>query len=663
MPLKLPSFRGRKDVYPPDLWTKCPTCSTMLFNKQLDKNLRVCATCGHHFRLSAAARLEQLLDGDTWSERDAGLQSVDALGFVDQKTYPDRLAAAQLATGMRDAAVWGTGAIGGTAVAICVMDFGFMGGSMGAVVGEKVTRAAEHALAARVPLVVVASSGGARMQEGTLALMQLVKTMAALERLRDGGVPFISVLSDPTTGGVFASFAAVGDVNVAEPDALIGFAGARVSAGTIAAELPPGFQRSEFLFSHGFLDRIVPRPGLRDELTELLRLLPVRGAEASPERDDDGVPGFRPLSFLTSIADAVTDLASGDSAAATDDVAATPTATNGSGNGGVVAPVPSGPLPPASESSRDDVWARVQLARSLRRPRTLEFVAAMADEFVELHGDRLYGDDAAIVAGLARIGGRRVVVVGQQKGADTDENIRRNFGMPHPEGYRKAMRAMELAERFGLPVVTFVDVPGAHPGPESEERGIAEAIARSIGLMSRLRTPIVTVITGEGGSGGALAIAVGDVVIALENAVYSVISPEGCASILWRSTDEAATAAAAMRMSAADQLALGVVDLVVPEPGEGAHAEPEETARRLRAIVLDRLAALDGLTVDALVAGRYRRYRALGAYTEVAPTEAPERVDRGLAGRLRDLLEAGRRSPSSGIEGWSRDEPPAREEV
>jgi acetyl-CoA carboxylase carboxyl transferase subunit alpha len=286
----------------------------------------------------------------------------------------------------------------------------------------------------------------------------------------------------------------------------------------------------------------------------------------------------------------------------------------------------------------------------------------MADEFIELHGDRLFGDDEAIVAGLARLDGHRVVVIGQQKGADTEENIRRNFGMPHPEGYRKAMRVMELAERAGLPVVTFVDVPGAHPGPESEERGIAEAIARSTGLMTRLRTPIVSVITGEGGSGGAIAIAAGDVVIALENAVYSVISPEGCASILWRTPDEAATAAAAMRMSAADQQALGVVDIVVPEPGEGAHAEPLETARRLRAIILDRLEALSELTIDALVEARYRRYRSLGAYTEVAQPGAPERVDRSIADRLRDLLDPARRG-IAGVEGWSRDEPPAREEV
>jgi acetyl-CoA carboxylase carboxyl transferase subunit beta len=305
MPIKLPSFRPRRDAYPPDLWTKCPSCGEMLFNKQLDKVLRVCPSCGHHFRLSAEARIEMLLDQGSFAERDAGLESEDPLGFVDQKTYPDRLAAAQLATGMRDAAVWGTGAIDGRPVVLAVMDFGFMGGSMGAVVGEKVTRAAEHALATRQPLLVVSASGGARMQEGTLSLMQLAKSVAALERLRAAGVPFLSLLSDPTTGGVFASFAVLGDVNVAEPNALIGFAGARVSAGTIAQELPPGFQRSEFLFSHGFLDRVVHRSELRAELSALLRFLVARPVEAVDGADGEvtGLPSFRPLSFLTTLAE------------------------------------------------------------------------------------------------------------------------------------------------------------------------------------------------------------------------------------------------------------------------------------------------------------------------------------------------------------------------
>jgi acetyl-CoA carboxylase carboxyl transferase beta subunit/acetyl-CoA carboxylase carboxyl transferase alpha subunit len=641
MPIKLPSFRSRKDVYPPDLWTKCPSCEEMLFNKQLEKAHRVCPSCGHHFRLSAASRIELLVDGGTWAEHDPGLQSVDPLTFIDQKSYPDRVAAAQATTGMRDAAVWGTGAIGGTPVALCVMDFGFMGGSMGAVVGEKVTRAAERALADRIPLVVVSASGGARMQEGTLALMQLAKTLAAIERLKAGRIPFVSVLSDPTTGGVFASFAAVGDVNIAEPNALIGFAGARVAAGTIASELPPGFQRSEFLFRHGFVDRVVARDELRDEVARIVRLLrPIDPLAVTPQVDPlPPIPGFRPLSFLTGLAERVAE--SGSNGARPPDAAADPDA-----------------------DPRDAVWSRVQLARNLRRPRTLEFVEAMTDEWVELHGDRLFGDDEAMVGGIARLEGRTVVVIGQQKGSDTDENIRRNFGMPHPEGYRKAMRLMELAERFSLPVVTFVDVPGAHPGPESEERGIAEAIARSVALMTRLRTPIVTVITGEGGSGGALAIAVGDVVIALENAVYSVISPEGCASILWRTSDEAPTAALAMRMTAVDQQALGVVDLVVPEPGDGAHSDPEETARRLRAVIVDRLAALDTLPLDDLLDARYRRYRDLGPYTEVAAPDAPPPVNRGLADRLRDLLDPARwAAPVATGVGRTRDEPPANEEV
>ena len=318
-------------------------------------------------------------------------------------------------------------------------------------------------------------------------------------------------------------------------------------------------------------------------------------------------------------------------------------------------PVPAGPVDP-----RDAVWSRVQLARNLRRPRILDLVDVLAEDFVEIHGDRLFGDDQAIVTGFARIGGRRVVVIGQQKGADTDENIRRNFGMPHPEGYRKAMRAMELAERFEMPVVTFVDVPGAHPGAESEERGIAEAIARSIGVMSRLRTPIVAIITGEGGSGGALAIAVGDVVVALENAVYSVISPEGCAAILWRTADEAATAATAMKMTAAEQRDLRVIDIVVPEPGEGAHTDHAETARRLKAVILDQLDALSRLSIDDLLEARYRRFRELGPYTEVAAPPVGPTVRPGFGDRLRNWFDW---SGLPSLPATGRDEPPARDEV
>jgi acetyl-CoA carboxylase carboxyl transferase subunit beta len=301
MPIKLP-FRQRREreEFPADLWTQCPNCKEMLYTKQLEKSFRVCSKCGHHLRLRVDARLTLLLDQDSFEERDAGLESLDPLGFVDSKPYPERLAAARATTGIRDAAIWGHGTIAGTRVAICVMDFAFMGGSMGSVVGEKVTRAAEGARDERVPLIVVSASGGARMQEGTLALMQLAKTVAALERLARAGVPYISILTDPTTGGVFASFAALGDVNIAEPESLIGFAGARVAAGTTGEALPEGFQRAEFLYAHGFVDQVVARGELRDRLAQLLGYLK---APPAPPREDVNVNGrvMRSLAFIDSL--------------------------------------------------------------------------------------------------------------------------------------------------------------------------------------------------------------------------------------------------------------------------------------------------------------------------------------------------------------------------
>jgi acetyl-CoA carboxylase carboxyl transferase subunit alpha len=313
----------------------------------------------------------------------------------------------------------------------------------------------------------------------------------------------------------------------------------------------------------------------------------------------------------------------------------------------------------ASEDRNAEVWAHVQQARNLKRPHTLELLRAMADEFIELHGDRLFGDDSAIVAGLARIAGRRIVVIGFQKGQDTEENIRRNFGLPHPEGYRKAMRIMDIAERYSMPVLTFVDVQGAFPGAAAEERGIAEAIARSVGLMTRLRTPIIVVITGEGGSGGALGLAVGDVVLALENSIYSVISPEGCAAILWRSSDHSQAAAVAMKVTAGEQHELGIVDLVITEPGEGAHTDPAETARRIKEIVIERLDALGRIPIDDLVEARYKRYRAYGPYIVAdRPTVPPERL--GLADRLRGLIATRPSMPP--FPGTRRADPSDREE-
>ncbi|HKW79337.1 MAG TPA: acetyl-CoA carboxylase, carboxyltransferase subunit beta [Candidatus Limnocylindria bacterium] len=271
MRLRIPFVR-RKD-FPSDMWTKCPTCGEMLFNKQLDRNQSVCMKCGHHFRIGARDRIEHLLDKRSFDERDADLVATDPLEFSDSKPYRERLAQAQVKTGLKDAAVWGTGRLEDRPIVIAAIDFSFMGGSMGSVVGEKLARAAEHALGERLPLIIVSASGGARMQEGILSLMQMAKVNAALARLADSRIPYVSVLTDPTTGGVAASFAAVGDIVLAEPNALIGFSGARVTSETIGEKLPKGFQRAEFLLAHGFVDQVVPRAELRPRISTFLTML------------------------------------------------------------------------------------------------------------------------------------------------------------------------------------------------------------------------------------------------------------------------------------------------------------------------------------------------------------------------------------------------------
>jgi acetyl-CoA carboxylase carboxyl transferase subunit alpha len=277
---------------------------------------------------------------------------------------------------------------------------------------------------------------------------------------------------------------------------------------------------------------------------------------------------------------------------------------------------------PPTPQAVEEAWRRVQLARHPQRPRTLDLVSRIFDDFVELHGDRSFRDDPAIVGGPALLDGRPVMVIGHQKGTDTDSNIHRNFGSPHPEGFRKAQRLMRLAEKVGMPVITLLDTAGAFPGPAAEERGQAEAIAASIKQMTALQVPIVAVIAGEGGSGGALAIGVGDEVLALENAVYSVISPEGCASILWRAPEKAPEAAAAMRMTAQDQLELGVIDGIIPEPDGGAQQDPDATARALREALLAALGRVTRLEPETLLATRYARLRGIGVFdeAEIGPT-------------------------------------------
>jgi acetyl-CoA carboxylase carboxyl transferase alpha subunit/acetyl-CoA carboxylase carboxyl transferase beta subunit len=547
-------------------WRRCPSCEAFVYYKRLKRNLGVCPECNHHFRLRIRERLGQLLDEGSFEELSGDLEPIDALSFADTKPYPQRIAAAQEKSGAKSGALYGTGTIDGRPIVVAGIDFGFIGGSMGGAVGESITRAAELALERRVPLLVISASGGARMQEGCVSLMQMAKTSQAIGRLNEEGVLYVSLLTDPTYGGVSASFATLGDVLITEPDAHIGFAGPSVIEQTIRQKLPDGFQTSGFLMDHGMLDVVETRENLGRTIRNLVALhAEVEGArEGGAESrlpETEGLP----------------------------------------------------PMTDPAEVERRDPWEVVQLARNIERPHTLDYVGFVFDDFLELHGDRSFKEDSAIVSGLARLGDLVVVLIGHQKGNTTQEMMDRNFGMPEPDGYRKGMRMMRYAAKFGMPVVTLVDTAGAYPGLGAEERGQSNAIAESIMMMSRLPVPVVTVVTGEGGSGGALALAASDRVLMLENSYYSVISPEGCASILFKDAAAAPRAAAALRITAPDLLELGVMDAVVPEPAEGAHTDHNATAANLKTALVQSLGELLPLSSEELLEKRYDRFRRFGA--------------------------------------------------
>ncbi|MEV4120193.1 acetyl-CoA carboxylase carboxyltransferase subunit alpha [Micromonospora sp. NPDC049645] len=564
------------------LWSRCAGCASLLYRKRLRRNLDVCPECGEHARLGAPERLRQLVDPGSLRPLPDRLPQTDPIEFVDVLPYPYRLTGARASTGLSEAVVCATATIGGHPVALAVMDFRFLGGSLGCAVGELITRAAERALDDRTPLILITASGGARMQEGALSLMQMATVSQAIAALREAGLLTVSVLTDPTYGGVAASFATNTDLVLAESGARMGFAGPRVIRQITGRALPEGFQTADFLLRHGQVDMVVQRRSLRGRLAALLAATRA-GRPARPP-----VPRQEPTPRRERLTDDPATLAHTDAAAAS---------------------VPGAGDTPAVR----DAWDTVRMARHPGRPTTLDYLDSVFDGFVELHGDRLGADCPAIVGGVARLAGRHVMVIGHQKGHTTAELVARNFGMASPAGHRKALRLMRLAARLGLPVVTLVDTPGADPGVSAEEQGQAAAIAENILTLTVLPTPVLAVITGEGGSGGALALAVADRVLMLENAVYSVISPEGCAAILWPDRSAAPQAARALRLTAPDLCRLGVVDEVVSEPPTAAHDDPAETAHRLRAALLANLLPLLEVPPAMLVRLRRQRFRRFGA--------------------------------------------------
>lgn len=554
---------------PEGMLKKCNVCKSAVFAEDVRNGHYICPKCHHYFRLAARVRLKMLADENSFEEWDAGLETRNPLQY---KGYEEKIRQAQEKTGLTEAVLTGKVKIGGKEAAIGICDSHFIMASMGEAVGEKIARMVERATEERLPVIIFACSGGARMQEGIVSLMQMTKTAAGLKRHSEAGGLYISVLTNPTTGGVTASFAMLGDVILAEPEALIGFAGPRVIEQTIGQRLPKGFQRSEFLLEHGFIDAIVEREVYRDVLIQILELHERKAQNpvlaAVPEDAENNRDRKEKAVGLH--------------------------AESGK-----------------KMSKSGTAWDCVMKSRKKDRPSGMDYIRELFEDFFELHGDRYFKDDKAVVGGIAKFCGIPVTVIAQEKGKTTKENLERNFAMPSPDGYRKALRLMKQAEKFQRPVICFVDTPGAFCGIEAEERGQGEAIARCICEMSALKVPVLSVIIGEGGSGGALALATANEVWILENAVYSILSPEGFASILWKDSKRAKEAAEVMKLTASDLKEAGIVEEVIPEPEHFTEETLSDVCTELERRIAGFLEQYRGKSREVIAEERYRRFRNL----------------------------------------------------
>ena len=538
----------------------CKACGKKVDRAEAIRRLYVCPECGGYFRVNAKNRIKMVADTGSFTSWFDDIEGGNPLGFPG---YEEKLHAVQEKTGLKEGVVIGKAQIYGEDTVLGVVDARFLMGSMGHVVGEKIAAAVERATEEKLPVILFCCSGGARMQEGIVSLMQMAKTSAALKTHSKAGLLHMPVLTDPTTGGMTASFAMLGDIILAEPKALIGFAGPRVIEQTIGQKLPAGFQRSEFQVEHGFVDRIVERKDLKKTLYDILKLHHKREGFVNLEKNEQ--------------------LSAAPSELMRERAAKTPL---------------------------KDAWEKVEMARKVSRISSGEYIEAIFDGFMEMHGDRYFGDDPAILGGVAYLDGQPVTVIGVQKGKDLKDCLKHNYGMPSPEGYRKALRLMKQAEKFNRPVITFVNTSGAFCGMEAEERGQAEAIARNLYEMSALKVPILCMMIGEGGSGGALALSVGNEVWMMENATYSVLSPEGFASILWKDSKRAKEAAGVMKITAHDLHELHIVDKIIPEYGGADSKALDSIARYMKVNIREFLERESGKTGEELAEERYRRFRA-----------------------------------------------------
>ena len=573
-------LKSERPEVPEGLLKKCNKCGAAILTEEVKSAGYICPKCQGYFRVHAYERIRMTVDEDSFEEWEKDMEFVNPLEF---KGYEEKVKSLKEKTGLSEAVVTGKASIEGNPAVIAVCDGRFLMASMGQVVGEKITRAVERATKEQLPVIIFACSGGARMQEGIVSLMQMAKTAAALKQHSDAGLLYVSVLTDPTTGGVTASFAMLGDVILAEPKALIGFAGPRVIEQTIGEKLPKGFQRSEFLLEHGFIDRIVERKEMRTVLGNILQM---HHTAQNPVIIDRIVERKEMRTVLGNILQMHQNFK------------------------GSVTQSPIQAVEKERQSVQEkDAWERVTISRKNDRPVGQDYIRTLFFDFLEFHGDRCYGDDPAIIGGIARFAGIPVTVIAQAKGKSTKENVAHHFGMPSPEGYRKALRLMKQAEKFKRPILLFVDTPGAFCGIEAEERGQGEAIARNLFEMSSMKVPVLSVVIGEGGSGGALALAVADEVWMLENAIYSVLSPEGFASILWKDSKRASEAAAVMKLTAADLKKLGVIEAVIAEPEVYTEETMQSVVFVLQKKITEFLDTHCNFSPEELAVQRYERFR------------------------------------------------------
>jgi len=556
--IAIQEVKPSKELNVPDgMLVKCNKCKRVIYNKLLG-NYKVCPGCGGHFRISAKEMIDIIVDAGSFEEHDAELVPENPIGFPN---YTKKIEELGEKLDIKEAVVTGSCSIHGVNTMLCVMDSHFIMGSMGSVVGEKITRAFEDATQNKLPVVVFTASGGARMQEGIISLMQMAKVSAAVKRHSDAGLLYISVLTDPTTGGVTASFAMLGDIILAEPKALVGFAGRRVIEQTIKQKLPADFQSAEFVLEHGFVDKIVKRSEMRDTLGNILHMHSIAPSAANFKGKGNELEDF--------------DCYKGNA-----------------------------DIKPSEA---------VDISRKVTRPTSKDIISHILTDFIEFHGDRSFRDDAAVVGGVGYLAGRPITVVSTQKGHNLEENVATNFGQPHPEGYRKALRLMKQAEKFGRPVLALINTSGAYCAAGAEERGQGEAIAQNLLNMSGLKVPILSVIVGEGGSGGALALALADRVYMFEYSIYSILSPEGFASILWKDSSRAKEAASVMKLRPVDLLDLQVIEGVIPEVDGGFDKDIGFSMSYLTRLLAYEFDSLSQKTIKELLDNRYDRFRKFGA--------------------------------------------------